>query len=385
MLEVCPKEICTGCSACCNVCPKSSISMEYDSDGSLYPKINQKTCVECGLCQKVCAAKNNSWFHKPIEVYAAWAKDENERKTSSSGGAAAVFSKKILENEGVIFGAVFDKNNELHHTLVKKADDIKKMKGSKYVQSKIDDTYKQTKEQLQLNKKVIFFGTPCQIDGLIHYLGKDYSNLITVDLICHGTPSPKYLEEHIAHIENKIGKKAKKVTFRGENDFSFTLYDAEDKVIYKVFRDYDTYFKGFLEGLFYRQNCYKCKYARKERVADITIGDFWGLGDEKEFSGDKSNGVSVIILNTDKGKDFFESCKSLFKFEKRTLEEAVKGNHNLRKPTLLHEKYELFKENYSQYGFEKAVKKCMGNKIFLIGNIRSTLGKIKRMITKNTF
>lgn len=382
MLEVCSKEICTGCFACYNVCPKSSISMEYDLDGNLYPKIKQETCVDCGLCKKVCAAKNDSQFCEAEDVYAAWAKDEAERKSSSSGGVAAVFSKWMLENEGVVFGAAFNREKELHHIMAEQIDELEKLKGSKYVQSKVGDTYKQIKEKLQLSKKVIFFGTPCQVDGLLHYLGREYSNLVTVDLICHGTPSPKYLKEHINYIENKIKKKAKKVTFRGKNDFCFTLYDEKDKVIYKMFKEYDTYFKGFLEGLFYRKNCYTCKYARKERVADITIGDFWGLGDEKEFLGDKSKGVSVVILNTDKGKRFFETCKSLFMFEKRTLEEAVKGNHNLRKPTPFHPKYEQFQEVYHQYGFEKAAKKCMGSRVFFIGRIKRVLGRVKRKVLR---
>lgn len=380
MIEVCPKEICTSCSACYSICQKSAISMEYDLDGNLYPRIKQENCVNCGLCQMVCTAKNDSKFYEAEDVYAAWAKDQTERKSSSSGGAAAVFSKKILENKGIVFGAAFNKEKEVHHIMIEEMNELQKLKGSKYVQSKIDDTYKQAKEKLELNKNVIFFGTPCQIDGLVHFLGKEYSNLVTVDLICHGTPSPNYLKEHINYIESKVRKKAETITFRGKNDFCFTLYDEKDNVIYKISNEYDTYFKGFLEGLFYRKNCYSCRYARKERVSDITIGDFWGLGDEKEFLADKTKGVSVIILNTDKGKQFFESCKNLFVYEKRTLEEAVKGNHNLRKPTSFHPKYEIFQNLYKQYGFEKATKKCMGSKDFFIGEIKRVL---KNIIKKN--
>lgn len=358
---ICEREKCTGCYACYNICPKQCIEMREDELGHIYPSINSVECINCELCKKVCPANEDVEFKFPIEAYAAWSNDEVDRKSSTSGGVASVFSSYVINNQGVVFGVKFNDNLKAQHCVAQNIEQVKAFKGSKYVHSMIGDTYKQAKSFLDNNKKVLFIGTPCQIAGLLNFLGKPYENLITVDLVCHGVPPNKLLTEHIKEIEQKFNKKSTNISFRNRNNesgFCFTLYNNDD-IFYKKGLNNDLYYLGFLKGLFFRNSCYSCKYATNQRVSDVTIGDFWGLGKKIPFDYYIQGGVSLILTNTDKGKAFLEECKDQLLLVKRPLEEAFAGNSQLNYPSRGHKNRDDFICLYKDKGLNYAAKKCL--------------------------
>lgn len=352
-MKICDENRCSGCCTCFNACPKNCITMKENEYGVIVPKIDEEKCIKCNICKNICPENNNSNFNTPIEVYASWSKDDEIRKRSSSGGIAYEMYKYIIANGGIAIGTAFDEQMNLKHMVGKSLEDLDMFRGSKYVQSYIGKIYKEVKEYLKLNKKVVFVGTPCQVNGLNKYLKKKYlDNLITVDLVCHGVPPIKYLKEYLKYINIT---NVDKITFRGENNRHFTGY-SKGNIIYKKHSKEDIYYKAFLEGILCRESCYNCNYARKERVSDITIGDFWGLGKEIPFNYSIENGVSLIMVNTQNGKKFINQISDYLFLEKRTLEEAIKENLQLQKPIKEGEKRLIFKQLYKKYGFNKAIE-----------------------------
>lgn len=353
---ICERKKCAACYACINICPKKAIGMERDRIGNLYPSINEKLCISCGACKKVCPANNELNLREPKHVYAAWAVDTLERKSSTSGGAATVFSKAVIKNNGVVFGAALDKEMTVRHIEVSSIEELKRLKGSKYVQSEITDIYKKVKVKLQDNRQVVFIGTPCQVSGLKHFLKKDkFPNLITVDLVCHGIPSNQLLRDYIKEKGIDIFDF---ISFRDKDGFNLKLKLNNKEVLNEPMEKCE-YYRGFMKALFYRENCYSCPYANSKRCGDITIGDFWGLGKEEKFEKSMEDGVSLILVNTEKGEIFFNECSKEFYYEERSLREAVKGNSQLRNPSAKHKKYDLFKKLYINRGVKYAVKRSL--------------------------
>ncbi len=356
-MKICETNHCTGCSACYNVCPKKSIKMLENEEGAVVPSIDKQKCINCNLCIKTCPENNKIDFHNPLKVYAAWSLNENVRKNSSSGGIAYEIYRYVIENGGIAFGTKFNDQMELEHTMATTLEQVKEFCGSKYTQSKIGKCYLDVKNCLKENKKVVFIGTPCQINGLKSFLrGEDINNLLIIDLICHGVPPQKYLKDYIRYLA--INKKVDDISFRGKNNWYFTAY-CQNEIIYKKHNKDDLYYRAFLDGLFYRENCYNCRYAREERVGDITLGDFWGLGKKVKFDYPIENGVSVILVNTEKGKKIIENLNKRIFMEERTIEEAVEGNAQLRQPSKKHENTEKFKRIYMEQGFDIALEKTM--------------------------
>lgn len=354
---ICKREECTGCHACYNSCPKKCITMKEDEYGYIYPYIEKELCINCNLCKKVCPSLNkNKNFRTPKNVYASWSLDEKERKSSSSGGAAYIMSKYIIDNGGYVFGAAYGNELSVNHIMVKNLEELRLLKESKYLQSNIGDSYSEVKKMLQKDEVVIFIGTPCQIDGLMSYLGKEYNNLITIDIICHGVPSYKMFKEYI--LSKVKTTDIDKVSFRDGNDFGISLMKNNEIIFKKHFRESE-YYMGFMEGLTYRDNCYKCKYAQEKRISDITLGDFWGIGESIPFKYDTKNGVSLILINTFKGKELLNNCKKELFLEERTLEEAIKKNDQLKSPTVEHKKRKKFLKIYKKEGFNKAIISCL--------------------------
>lgn len=357
MKQICKENKCTGCSTCMNVCPKNCITMKENTQGILMPNINEEKCINCNLCVKKCPENNQSEFYVPLRVYAGWSLDKEERRKSASGGIASEMYKYIINHGGMAVGTQYDENMNLVHKITNKMEEVKKYKGSKYVQSYIGKVYTQIEKELKESKKVIFIGTPCQVNGLKSFLkNKDDDKLITVDLVCHGVPPIKYLKDYLEYL--KIQKQIDNITFRGENNWHFTGY-KKGKIIYKKHNKEDLYYKAFLDGLFYRENCYQCRYARKERVADITIGDFWGIGEEIPFNYEIEEGVSLILVNTGKGYELIQKMKSQIFIEERTIEEAQKGNAQLNYPSHKNPNTQIFRELYEKYGFEEAIEKSL--------------------------
>lgn len=380
MKLICEKEKCSGCCACLNSCPVSCISMKSDKYGVLLPTVDEEKCINCGACERVCPANHPQKLKKGIKAYAAWHNEAELRKKSASGGASRALYELILERKGVCYGVSFDEDLRLTFKAAQTEEEVSRFRGSKYVQAYVGMIMRDVKANLQKGKEVVFVGTPCQVAGLKSYLGKEYTNLITVDLICHGVPSQDYLKVHVNEIEKRIKEKADDISFRGEYSFELTLYKAK-KVIYQKYRFLDSYFTGFLNGLFYRISCYQCPYACENRVGDITIGDFWGLGKEVPCKYSIGDGTSVLIPNTEKGVQIINHLKNKMFIDERPLSEAINGNSQLRHPSEMNSNYELFRQLYLEKGFEKAAQECTKNDIARWKK-ENRKNKIKRNIKK---
>ena len=322
---------CTGCEACANRCPKDCISMVEDAEGFLFPKIDSGKCIGCELCEKACPVLNPIPINKTegdVKVFALVHKDEEIRSKSSSGGAFSAIAEYVLEQGGVVFGAAFDEKFDVCHICVDRAEDLYRLRGSKYVQSRIGDTYQQAKEHLQQGRLVFFTGTACQTSGLLGYLGRDYENLITQDLICHGVPSPlawrKYIQlrqrrvkstvEYIFFREKKYGWHNWHVHFRFRNSESSRQNQREDMMV-----------SAFLTGSCSRKSCYDCPFKQKYRLADITLADYWGI--EKiapELDDDK--GISSIYINSPKAQKLLDAVSDRVLLKEMDLDTAVAHN-----------------------------------------------------------
>lgn len=317
MIKVHSTEKCCGCSACLHICPKHSISFNEDKEGFLYPKVDTSTCIDCGLCEKVCPVLNQDEERVPLQVYAAKHNDDEVRMKSSSGGMFTLLADQIIDKGGVVFGARFNENWEVVHDYTETKEGLAPFRGAKYVQSNIGNSYKQVEEFLKTGRKVMFTGTPCQIAGLKKFLRKEYENLLTVDFVCHGVPSPmvwrKYLEEEISNYGD-AGKDSvlTGVNFRDKStgwkrysvvlNFSKDSAEGEQKsVLSSVFTD-NAYMNAFLSNLSLRPSCYACPAKAGKSGADITVGDFWGIDDiSPDFDDDR--GSSLLIINTLIGVD----------------------------------------------------------------------------------
>ncbi len=344
---ICPAERCTGCLACLNSCPTDAISVRADRNGSIAPHIDNEKCINCGLCARVCPANNPQPLRRAPHAYAAWSERE---PLSSSGGIGAVMARKTLENGGVVYGAAIA-DGKTRHIRVETADELPRLRGSKYVQSDVGLTYRAAKQDLTAGRQVLFTGTPCQIGGLYAYLRKSYDNLVTVDLICHGTPPHTYLQQHL---DDKTGGNWDSFSFRGEHDFYMTAY-KDGAIVYQKISGQDAYFQAFLRGLTYRDSCYQCPYSRPERVADVTIGDFWGI-DRKTLQHPYDGRISVILPNTEKGQAFFDTVADTLVYEQRPVEEpANEEQTNLRHPSEPHHDRAKFLAAYKTSDFPTAI------------------------------
>ena len=359
-MTICDYQECTGCFACMNICVHNAITVTTDEFGKTIPKVNDNLCVGCGVCRKVCPINNPVEQVIPSHVYAAWSKLPIDVELSSSGGMASVLSRWILKQGGVVFGASSE-GKSVRHVAIKNEKDIEKIRGSKYVQSEIQYSFREVKTEVEKRKPVLFSGTPCQIAGLKNYLRKDYANLYTVDLICHGTPPTEYLTSHLRAVL-PTNTDWNHVSFRGKYNFILTAY-LDDKIVYQESKDMDTYYKAFFDGLIFRDNCYQCHYAFPERVSDITVADFWGI-DRSKMEHPYDGRISLVLVNTEKGKQLFEQCCDDFIYEEHTLEEAMSPEQtNLHHPSVPHKDREIFEKAYRLKGFEKAVRKTEIGKI----------------------
>ena len=352
--EITDLQKCFGCEACVNACPVGCIAFQQDDEGFFVPQIDAEKCIDCNKCRKICPANSAAEFHDVRHVFAAWSLDESIRCSSSSGGLYSVFANHVIDGGGVANGVKFDSNTILYHGLFETRDDIQSCRGSKYVQSRPGMIYKQVKDALDTGKKVLFTSTPCQVDALYRFLGNDHPNLITCDLICHGVPSPEFLKKTIAvinHDKNEISE----ITFRNLSKWGgcgvFINGNRQRNVADEL------YINTFLKGYSYRESCYNCPYATEKRVSDFTLGDFWGLGEYRAFKHDKSKGVSLLLINSKKGNDFFEEIKKDLFFEKRAFSEAVRENHQLKSPVKRHPLRDCFYFDMKNMAADDAMKK----------------------------
>lgn len=347
---ICNHDKCTGCAACNDVCPKQCITMQPDDLDALHPVVDESICINCGLCEKTCPNNRELSYKLPHKVLAAWSNDNEVRRTSASGGIACELYHYWIKNGGVATGVVFDRDEGCHFILLENESDIKAVQNSKYTFSDTAGIYKVVKQKLQAGISVLFIGVPCQVAGLYGFLKKEYDNLTTVDIICHGMPPATYLEQHIKSIEDKKKEYTCQLFFRDPKyytyTFTFTLKNNNGKEFYnKKVLTRDNYQLGYHRALIYRENCYSCNYAREERISDLTIGDFSGLGRFAPFEYDKHN-VSCILENTDKGSALLKKLNGALSMFERPACEAFEVEKQLKSPSVKHSRRSIFEKVY---------------------------------------
>lgn len=338
MKEICSATICTGCGICVSQCPKKCISMKTGYLGHLFPEINQSQCIDCGLCKKNCPSLSSIDANYPIKAFAAWTKDQKDYETSTSGGAASVLSRYILLRGGVVYGCCVMPEVKITHIRIDNINELYKLKGSKYVQSSITSVIPQIKKDIKEGRHTLFIGTPCQVSA-IKKLFKEYpKNLYLVDIICHGTPSNKFLSDYITKNLQIPLNQVTQIIFRLPNSYSLCLYN-KTKLLYKsnnlwTNRYEDLYYNTFIDGFTFRPSCFLCKYATPQRVSDITIGDFWGLGNEApdDEIPEHNSGISCILPISKKGEELIYSIRNNLNIYERPITEAINGNEQLRTP-----------------------------------------------------
>ncbi len=364
MINIKKKADCSGCHACANICPKKCIAMKADEEGFLYPSVNLSECVKCGLCQKVCHHHNTFENHAHPEAYACYSTDESVRIKSSSGGIFTLLAKEILNHGGAVFGAAFDEDLTVKHICITQEQDLPKLQGSKYLQSSIGDTYSHVKEILQSGKTVFFTGTPCQIGGLKLYLGKQYENLYTADVICHGAPSPKVWKIYLEHLEaqhhTKVNKR-KQPFFRektlGWLGFSLHIsFENGEEYCAPVWKD--SYMGAFINDLTLRPSCYHCDFKSLDRNSDITMADFWGIDKLMPDMFD-NKGTSLILLNSKKGKNLFKNVKESIVCKPISLDKAIKHNPLAYRSAALPFKRKKFMSHVNSENFANIYQACV--------------------------
>lgn len=359
MIQISEKAKCVGCYACYSCCPLECITMKEDNEGFKYPQVAQDICINCRKCEKVCPV-----IQKPVLQdfsgisLAAYSKNEQLRYSSSSGGVFSVLAQMILKHGGVVFGAAFDSDFQVHHIRVDSIDGLEKLRGSKYVQSRIENTFKEAKEILESGRKVYFSGTPCQIDGFKNYLGREYGNLITQDIICHGVPAPYVWGKYLDSVREKINAEVKQVSFRdkllGWRKYSVKIEGANGKVEISTFLD-NPMMKAYLRDMCLRPSCYNCPSKGVRRSSDITLADFWNVSEFID-NFDDNRGTDLIVCHTSKGLELLHEawseivCKEV---DMRAAYENIPMNNSSKLPN----KRDDFVKFLSQGTFTEAVEK----------------------------
>lgn len=380
MIEIKNKELCTGCFACVNICPKTAIFMESDIEGFLYPKVDKENCIECGLCEKACPILHMGKLFDPPIAYAAYNENEKIRMESSSGGAFTIIAEHIIDNGGVVFGAAFDDHFNVRHIVVDNKEDLAKLRVSKYVQSNIGDTYRQAKDFLEQNRDVLFTGTPCQIAGLKSYLGKEYDNLFCQDIICHGVPSSMVWKKYMIFRERKASSPIKSISFRNKTkgwmNYSLLIVH-ENGIEYTDTINKDMYLVGFNNNLYLRPSCYSCFYKTEQRQADITLADLWGIQNlMPELNDDK--GISLLLIHSSKGKIILDKVKDKLIYKQVKFEETIKYNPAMINSMKAHKNRDNFYRELNTVDFDVLMKKYCTEKLIV------RMKKKIKSITKKT-
>lgn len=367
MKEICPHSDCTACFACYNSCHSNAIVITKDALGFDYPLIDESKCVECGSCYSSCPALKRFDGKFPFKCYAVQDKDEESLMKCASGGVATILAKEFIKNGGVVYGASSRDMTNVCHERFANMDSLRYFRGSKYVQSFIGPVLSSVLGDLRNGLKVLFAGTPCQVDGLRHFLRKDYPKLLTIDLVCHGVPSRQLLNDNIALYRAKYSdinpntvKFRQKVTDAKGNvnvSYGWVFNRGEEGEKISVPEHKDLYMFGFTTALFYRESCYSCRYSYSSRVGDLTICDFWGLGPIKDINTGK--GVSAVLVNTDKGAEYIPYLSDSSIIIERAPQEAIAGNGNLQRPSAQNPGRPLFLRLYPKAGWEKAAKAAL--------------------------
>lgn len=362
MNEIVTENLCMGCGACMNTCPKGCISMEPDCEGFLRPKINTALCIDCKRCQSVCPAlSKNQMVQIPVHAYGAHSKDGDIVHSSSSGGIFTLLGREVLGRGGVAFGAAFAGPDCVRHIAIQNETELWRLRGSKYVQSKIGRTYQQAKQFLKEDRWVLFSGMPCQIAGLKAYLGREYEKLLCVDTICHSVPSPKVWQQFLKEAGDAAGSPVIRVNFREKQnswDKYFLRLDFQNGKTIRYTGAENWYMQAFIQGMSTRPSCYSCKFKGENHFSDLTLGDFWGVryADPECLYED---GTSLVLIHTEKGKQFLEDCRNDAVIQKTDFVKAIQGNPAYTIPSRPHRARELFFGNLGKVPIAEMVQQYL--------------------------
>ena len=373
---------CTGCGMCSVKCPQSCIEMLPDEEGFLFPSINESKCVSCGLCLTDCPATyaSDSLIHnEQITYFSAIINDDDLLLKSSSGGVFGILAKHIIEVGGYVCGCVYDEKMNAVHTVTNEWSCVKKMFGSKYVQSRAYICFNEIKKILLEGNKLLFTGTACQIAALRNFLVEDYSSLICVEILCHGVPSPMLFSQYVRYLEKKLSGRVIDIQFRNKEKHGWgsehrTCVVYEKKGVIKKYRPIlPAYFSAFFYGLNLRESCYQCKFAKKERIADLTLGDFWGAF--AKYGKNFEEGISVVGVNSTEGHKLIDLVCNQFKlYEFLTEEQAIRSNDNFRHPIRRPTERDNFYKNRKNKGYYGLWRKAYLSKTYRRKTLASIYG-----------
>lgn len=384
MIQLNNKSDCCACTACASICSHQAIMMQPDGLGFLYPVVNTNKCVECGLCQKVCAFNNHYSKERNLkepDVYAVRHKNIQEIEQSRSGAMFVAISDWILNNKGVIYGVGYADHFQVVHKRALSKEERDEFRGSKYVQSDLNTIFIQVKNDLEKGFCVLFSGTPCQTSGLQSYLSLlrvNTTKLYVIDIVCHGVPSPYLWRDYLSYIERKKGQKVVSVNFRDKSKDGWAshqeLFTFENDIAYT-----HTYVYMFYQHIMFRHSCGVCHFTNFQRPSDMTLADFWGWERVDSIFNADDKGISLVLLNSEKGRMLFRQVENQLNYISTDIENCIQPN--LEHPTTIHSKRNEFERDYIKYGFVYVGKKYgdMGWKNYIV-RLREKLGVIKKRI-----
>ena len=333
-------EKCTGCGACVQSCPKQCISWTEGEFRFKYPQIDKDICVNCGICERVCPIDKVLQTPTTQKAYAAVHKDYQVLAKSTSGGAFTAIADAVFAQDGIVYGVAMMDNMQVKHIRTSNKEEFAVLRSSKYLQSDTGNTYQMVEQDLKEGKTVLYSGTPCQIDGLRHFLGKPYERLYTVDIVCHGVGSQAYFDKYLDFARKRYGN-IKTLRFRSKEYVGWScggvvvVVTGSSDCLKKIpYRDFDNYYYAyFLSGDIYRKSCYSCKYANMKRVGDFSLGDYWGV-EKLHLPLNTFNGCSLLVVNSDKATKFLSKIETMNIKETR-VDEAISQNEQLKHPSRL--------------------------------------------------
>ena len=383
MIELSVKNSCSGCAACRAVCPKSAISMVADSEGFLYPRIDESRCVSCGKCRMACPSINRLPPRDPRVVYAAVATDDATRMASSSGGMFSLLARQVIARGGVVFGAAWDyADYSVKIVAAHNEEELGELRGSKYVQADVGDAYFQAREALKKGIPVLYSGTPCQIAALKRFLGGETEGLLTVELICHGVPSPLAFRKYAAARERAANSMISRIFSRSKNcswrRYAISLSFHDNEIAYLKTVSEDPFLRGFLSELYNRPSCHQCAVRELRSGADLTIADYWGV--ERRFPQlDDDKGTSVVLVNTERGAAAFSAIKGYCRVAESDYDDIRRTNTAVCRSPLPHPRRARF---FAKVGrtddFDALVTRLLRPTLYQ--RIRSLCGRILRKL-----
>ncbi len=365
-------DLCVGCYACAVVCPDEAIDMVADCHGFWYPEVDPSRCTECGRCRRVCPVLTPAETNSEPDAYACRAVDGSLRKESSSGGVFSLLARRVIDSGGVVFGAALDSTLDVLHERAEGEDALARLRGSKYVQSRVGDSYRQVRELLEAQRPVLFSGTHCQVAGLKAFLGREYAGLLCVDVVCHGVPSSHVWHRYIAFLEDKVDGKATAAAFR-RKDEGWRAYSVavrfDNGAQYRQSLRRDPYMRAFLSDICLRPSCYACRFKGLERASDITLGDFWGV-EHVVPELDDDTGTSLVMVNSGAGRLAFDSIAGAIDKREASAEAAIRGNWAVVRSARANPKTTAFYRDLDRIRFDRLVRKYCSPGLLRRGRIR---------------